>query len=227
MAKDVKKPRANNSPSPPPPTGNPASELKIMRKPGVSDEETLAGSVLYPHVRHAFAVGGWGARMFPGGQPGLTVSVGIMTDACDKARNGDLSNSTDMLVAQAMTLDAVFTEMLRRASMNIAEYPDATDRYMRLAFKAQAQSRATIEALGKLARGGEQVVRHIHVDNRGGQAVIAENVHTGGRNAIGDEQPFEPGASTTVCSEMLGPDPLGHGMPMSGNAEWAVQDPRR
>jgi hypothetical protein len=39
---------------------------------------------------------------------------------------------------------------------------------------------AQIEALTKLRRGGEQIVRHIHVDNRGGQAVIAETMHTGG-----------------------------------------------
>lgn len=36
-----------------------------------------------------------------------------------------------------------------------------------------------MEALGKLRRGGEQVVRHVHV-NDGGQAVIAGTVNTGG-----------------------------------------------
>ena len=40
---------------------------------------------------------------------------------------------------------------------------------------------AQMETLARMRRGGEQVVRHVHVDNRGGQAVIAENVHTGGR----------------------------------------------
>lgn len=40
--------------------------------------------------------------------------------------------------------------------------------------------RATLEALAKLDQPREQTVRHVHVDNRGGQAVIAETVQTGG-----------------------------------------------
>lgn len=38
---------------------------------------------------------------------------------------------------------------------------------------------AQVEALSRLRRGGEQVVRHVHV-NEGGQAVIAGTVNTGG-----------------------------------------------
>ncbi len=34
--------------------------------------------------------------------------------------------------------------------MNAGEYLDATDRYMRLALKAQAQCRATLETLAKI-----------------------------------------------------------------------------
>lgn len=37
------------------------------------------------------------------------------------------------------------------------------------------------EALAKLRRGGEQVFRHVHV-NEGGQAVIAGTVNTRGRD---------------------------------------------
>jgi len=50
-----------------------------------------------------------------------------------------------------------------------------------LATKFARTFTAQIEALSKLRRGGEQVVRHIHVDNRGGgQTMIADTVHTGG-----------------------------------------------
>ena len=38
---------------------------------------------------------------------------------------------------------------------------------------------AQVEALSRLRRGGEQVVRHVHV-NEGGQALIAGTVNTGG-----------------------------------------------
>lgn len=48
-----------------------------------------------------------------------------------------------------------------------------------LATKFARTFTAQIEALSKLRRGGEQVVRHVHV-NEGGQALIAGTVHTGG-----------------------------------------------
>lgn len=65
-----------------------------------------------------------------------------------------------------------------------------------------------------MRRGGEQVVRHVHVDNRGGQAVIAENVHTGGqKNGKIDDQSHATGA-TCIGPALLGLDPFGGGVPI-------------
>jgi hypothetical protein len=47
-----------------------------------------------------------------------------------------------------------------------------------MANKASRTFAMQMEALAKMRRGGEQVVRHVHV-NEGGQAVIAGTVHTG------------------------------------------------
>ena len=56
-----------------------------------------------------------------------------------------------ILVAQAHTLDELFSNLaLRSHSNSSAGYLDAADRYMRLALKAQAQAVRTIEALGEL-----------------------------------------------------------------------------
>jgi hypothetical protein len=41
----------------------------------------------------------------------------------------------------------IYTELARRAALNMGEYIEAADRYLRLALKAQAQCRTTIEAL--------------------------------------------------------------------------------
>ena len=68
------------------------------------------------------------------------------------------------------------------------------------------------EVLAKLQRGGEQVVKHIHIDNRGGQAVVTEQVVTRGVSQIGvgqsHEQPIYADAviakpQTGLCSEGL------------------------
>jgi len=47
--------------------------------------------------------------------------------------------------------------------------------------KAQSQCNATIEALDKMTRQGTQTIKHVHVDNRGGQAVISDTVQIGGK----------------------------------------------
>ena len=52
-----------------------------------------------------------------------------------------------MLVAQAHSLEAIFHELARRAALNMGEYINAAETYMRLALKAQSQCRATIETL--------------------------------------------------------------------------------
>lgn len=53
-------------------------------------------------------------------------------------------------MTQAHTLDAIFNELARRAALNMGEYINATDRYLRLALKAQNQCRATLETLAAI-----------------------------------------------------------------------------
>ena len=60
---------------------------------------------------------------------------------------GDMSSLERVLVAQALSLNTMFAELSRRAAANLGRDSDATDRYLRLALKAQSQSRASIEAL--------------------------------------------------------------------------------
>lgn len=55
-------------------------------------------------------------------------------------------------------------------------YPEAFERYMRLALKSQSACRATLDALVKIHQPREQTVRHVHV-NDGGQAIVADQFH--------------------------------------------------
>jgi len=164
------------------------------------------------------------------GKRGATETFTVLVDQLKGAKDGDLSHYRAMLAGQAISLDSIFTELSRRAALNMGEYLGATETYMRLALKAQAQSRATIEALERLANGREQTVRHVHVDNRGGQAVIAENVHTGGQqNGKADDQ--SQGTATGAAGigpTLPGPDPFGNGVPIaSREGADALPDARR
>lgn len=67
-----------------------------------------------------------------------------------RVQNGDLSEVEAMLVAQAISLDAVFNELARRAATNFGQHLNVAETYLRLAFKAQSQCRATLETLAEV-----------------------------------------------------------------------------
>ena len=84
------------------------------------------------------------------GELDITDSMAVMRERIAKVNSGDLSEMEATLVAQATTLDAVFNELARRAALNMGEHLNATETYLRLALKAQAQSRSTIETLAEI-----------------------------------------------------------------------------
>lgn len=150
-------------------------------------------------------------------------------DKCKLAKAGDLKHQRAMLAAQADALNSIFTEMARRAALNMGEYLGATETYLRLGLKAQAQCRATIEALDSLTSGRVQTVKHVHV-SEGGQAVVADHFHqhTGGKeNGQSSEQPHATGKARHSAA-LSGPDPSGPAVPVaSGEGKAKVPHARR
>jgi Tfp pilus assembly protein PilE len=61
---------------------------------------------------------------------------------------GDLGRAETMLVAQAHTLDAIFNNLAQRAVRS--EYISQLDAFLKVALRAQAQSRATWEAVAAI-----------------------------------------------------------------------------
>lgn len=166
---------------------DPSNELRIAEEPDQTKDQQIANLTLNPMISAASTHATFLQGSF--GPVPLTESFEGICKIADKFEKGDHSKQREMLVGQAIALNGIFTEFARRSALNMGEYINAAERYMRLALKAQAQSRATIEALEGLARGGEQIIKHVHVDNRGGQAVIADTVQTGDKNAQIDNQP--------------------------------------
>jgi len=142
----AKKPKAH--PKKAAPAAPKADTLSIHHKEGKSDERLMAESTLSAAMGNAitarrFARGTWG-------ESDLTETVVAMREKAEKVQAGDLSDMEEMLTAQATALDSIFTEMARRAALNMGEYINAADTYMRLALKAQSQCRTTIEALAEI-----------------------------------------------------------------------------
>ena len=72
-------------------------------------------------------------------------------DQVQAVRDGALSGPEAMLVGQATALNAIFAEMARRGQAALGRPGIAAERYLRLAMRAQAQSRATLRALSEMA----------------------------------------------------------------------------
>jgi hypothetical protein len=195
-----------------------------------SQADTMARVMAAPYLRHGIlsnAIADKMAGKLPG-EPRFDDYGRALRARADEARTGDLTLASDLLTVQALTLDAMFTEMARRAAINISDYILASERYARLALKAQANSRATLEALVRLHQPREQTVKHVHV-NEGGQAVVADNFHqhTGvGENGKPNEQSDATGAAGERAA-LPGPDAGGNGMPIPDRErQAAVQDAR-
>ena len=230
--KNTSKTKSAAIPKPQPTTGlvdiAAADDLELLAEKDVPNGQIVARSLLSPIPRHSILAATFGVR-YSGGKPPLMDRIAVLTGEVEKASNGDMAMASQILASQAISLDAMFAELARRAGNCMGEYPDAMDRYMRLALKAQANSRATIEALAKLHQPREQTVRHVHV-NEGGQAVIADQFHnhTGGtENGNSSKQSNATGAAG-AGSALPSPDPLGNGVPIpSGEGETALSDARR
>ena len=151
--------------------------LELRRRADETAGRTLARTLLDPLARHASLSSVYADQVFGGDvQASITETASLLGEELDRAVSGDMTMATRILASQAISLDAMFTELARRASVNLGEYPLAMERYMRLALKAQSASRSTLEALARLHQPREQTVRHVHV-NGGGQAVIAGQFH--------------------------------------------------
>lgn len=209
----------------------PVRTITVEAEKDESEATTMARTMVDPYLRHGIVAHALTEKMvgkLPG-QPQLDDFGRAIKAKTEKTRTGDMATASEMLTAQAHSLDAMFTELSRRAIINFGDYPLAAERYARLAFKAQANCRTSLEALARLHQPREQTVRHVHV-NEGGQAVIAEEFHHHGGTGENEKSGKQSHATgkTGERSTLPSPDPLWNGLPVaSGEGQAPVPDARR
>lgn len=190
-------------------------KLVVERSADEDPAFATARAILDPPFRHGVTAAQIHKTQFGSidGAPGLGDYADALIAKGAAAAKGDLAFISEMLAAQAITLDSVFTEMTRRMAINMGEYLGATETYGRLAFKAQAQSRATLDLLAKIHQPREQTVKHVHV-NQGSQAVVADHFHAGAKeNEKTNKQCHATGAAGERAA-LPSPDPARDGMPI-------------
>ena len=112
----------------------------------------------------------------------------VLEKTTQQIKSGDLSKVEQMYISQAVALEAMFASMARRAKVQdkLLQY----DTHMRLALKAQNQSRATLQALVQLKQPsntqfikqaniaqGHQQVNNLAEKNITPQNELLEDIH--------------------------------------------------
>lgn len=198
-------------------TGQP-NVLEVKTRSDEKIGRTLARVTLDPQTRNSALAMTFGSQMFGDrSRPDPVESSAVLGEQIEKTKKGDMSLASAMLTSHAVSLDTLFTELARRSGINMGQYPDAAERYMRLALKAQSACRSTLEALAKLHQPREQTVKHVHV-NQGGQAVVTDNYtqNSGGQENAKTAERSDAAGPIGAVAALPSSDPIGDGVPIPG-----------
>ena len=126
-----------------PPAATPAEKVTpVTDKPRLSKPHEI---VLSSNSQNAVGILSWSKFAGEADLQGLCDDLGTQTK---KVQDGDMRPIEGMLYQQAKTLETIFTSLARRAANN-----DGLKQFqvnLTLALKAQAQCRATLEALAEI-----------------------------------------------------------------------------
>jgi hypothetical protein len=103
----------------------------------------------------------------------INAAIGVTEAKVRRVQAGDLRDVEEMLICHTASLDAIFTELSRRALTNISANVDVAETYMRLALKAQAQCRATHQTIAEMKNPRPVYVQQLN------QAVGPQQVNNG------------------------------------------------
>lgn len=109
----------------------------------------------------------------------------------DLVASGDMNRPEAILLSQAHTLNAMFSKFVEKAQINLsAGHFEASERYLRLALKAQSQSVRTVEVLGGLKNPRQIAIvqqanisnGHQQVNNHAEKTEIQQTKLSGGKS---------------------------------------------
>lgn len=122
--------------------------LRLTQKPDQTEQQAMTEEALNAAVSNAVTTAAFLRPSWP--SVGVTEAAEVLLAKASAVHGGDLREAETVLIAQATTLNTLFLELTRRAGLNMGANLQATDTYMKLALKAQNQSRMTLETLAAI-----------------------------------------------------------------------------
>jgi hypothetical protein len=186
------------------------------RLPDDSDERATARAVLRPTVGAAIAT----QSIYGTAVAGELLDVGALAEELSgqvgKVQGGDLGRVEAVLVAQLHTLDALANRLIQRAMTQ--EYLKQYETFLRLALKAQAQARATAEAIAEI-RNPRPAVAFVR------QANVGQNVQVNNEIPAQYTQARAHGKVEIAQDGLLGADDGGERLDTGAASQASRGDP--
>lgn len=123
-------------------------KLFVVLQRDESPDHATARAAISPHFSAARTIMRYSERSL--GELPLNELIQVLGEQASTINGGDLRGIEAILSSQAATLDMMFAELARKASLNMGEYLDAAETFMKLALRAQSQCRATLETLAAI-----------------------------------------------------------------------------
>ena len=162
------KPTATSAAVTPPTAVDKSQHLTMVVNPDKTQDRMMSDMLVQGVVLNASATAKFTKPQYD--DVSLTDLLASLKDSGEAVNRGDFTALESMLTAQAVTLNVVFGELTRRAALNVGSYHATMELYLRLALKAQSQSRATVETLA-LMKNPPVFARQANINNGGQQQV--------------------------------------------------------
>lgn len=147
----------------------------------VTDKEKVvhtAQVTLRPSVNAAAVIAEYAK---PFGDQDINALAEELRGKFDQVEKGDLALCESMLVGQANALQTIFVSLARRAANQ--EYLKQYEIYLKLALKAQNQSRMTLETLAKMKNPPVIFAKQANITQGGGNQQVNNGVPAPGSHA--------------------------------------------
>ncbi len=169
------------------PTIDKSRQIEVVCKEGEDPQLASARLIIGPHVTNANATA-YFAKALCGEMLPLTQLITALTEGGKRVNANDMEDVEATLISQATALNIMFGELSRRSALNMGEYLDASERYLRMALKAQNQCRMTLETLSNIKNPPVVYAKQANIAN-GPQQVNNGNVAS---RARGEESKIQP-----------------------------------
>jgi hypothetical protein len=141
------------------------------KQPAMTDKEKaelVSKLAVMPSANGAAVIEAFSKGSF--GEADLNVLIEELREKFSKVENGDLQYCESMLVGQANALQSIFVNLARRAVNQ--EYLKQYETYLRLALKAQNQSRMTLETLATIKNPPVVFARQANINQGNGNQQV-------------------------------------------------------